>query len=218
MAKYKLLSQVASIVLIGSFNPAIFHPEWLLRHNLVSPDDNESAELEVVHNDISKFNLDWLSIEVLRNKFVAKTNDPSKFNPLRDLIISVFNILDHTPITQLGMNLNLNYTIENEDDWHKIGDTLAPKEIWNKSLPKRVGLMSLQVICDRDDDYDGNFNVTLQPTKLEKHGLTCIVNNHIEISEEIKKPATSNILSELWESSVDTARKLSETTIREIIE
>ena len=100
-------------MLVDSFNPAIFHPEWLVRHELVPADDVQGDTVEIVHQDISKFSFDWLDVDVLRHKFIARTNDPSKFYPLRDLLISIFKILDHTPLKQLGMNLIIDYEFQN---------------------------------------------------------------------------------------------------------
>ncbi len=91
MAAYKIVSKEASGVLVGSFNPAIFHPEWLVRHELVPADDIQGASVEIVHQDISKFSFEWLGVDVLRHKFIARTNDPSKFDPLRDLLITSLN-------------------------------------------------------------------------------------------------------------------------------
>ena len=70
MEPYTLETQEASIVLVGSFNPAIFHPEWLLRHELIPEDDIKAAKVEIVHQNISKFSLSWFNIEILNNRFV----------------------------------------------------------------------------------------------------------------------------------------------------
>jgi hypothetical protein len=80
MHNYSLQSESASIVLVGSFNPAIFHPEWLLRHSLISEDDNKGAKVEIVHSQLSKFSLEWLFIDVMNEKLIARTNDSSYFS------------------------------------------------------------------------------------------------------------------------------------------
>ena len=116
MSDMKLTKEESSIVLVGAFNPAIYHPEWFLRNGLVSEDDLSDQEIELVHNDLSRFSFAWLSVQVQSNKFIARTNDPSQFIPLRDLIVSVFSILEHTPITNLGMNYLATYTLTSEAD------------------------------------------------------------------------------------------------------
>ena len=94
----------ASIVVVGSFNPTIFSPDWLLRHGLISQAEMDDVNLEIIHRDVAKFSCGWLSIEVVFNRFTARTNDHSYFLPLKDLVVSVFSILNQTPVEQMGMN------------------------------------------------------------------------------------------------------------------
>ena len=218
MNNLKLIFEEASIVLVGSFNPAIFHPEWLLRNGLISDDDMKEQNVEIVHKDLTRFSLAWLAIQIQHDKFVARTNDPSQFIPLKDLMASIFDILEHTPISQLGMNYLANYILSNKDDWHKVGHTLAPKEIWNATLNKPVGMTSLSVQCPRDDDYCGNINVTIGPLKSKEFGINININNHIESSEEDELLNPSSILMKHWENAISHAKGISETTIKKAIE
>lgn len=39
----------SSIVVLGSFNPAIFHPLWFKINQLIRPEEADSAKLEVTH-------------------------------------------------------------------------------------------------------------------------------------------------------------------------
>lgn len=203
--------QEASIVLVGSFNPAIFHPAWLANHGLIPTVEAEGAKVDIVHKDVSSFSLEWLRIDVVHEKFIARTNDQSQFNPLRDLIMSVFRILEHTPIKQLGMNRQMHFSLENEETWHKIGHTLAPKEIWNKSL-SMPGLTSLSLESKRSDNFKGKINVRLEPSPRAKYGVFIDVNNHIELGDEIKS-SVPEILSEHWEEALDKAEKIAITTL-----
>lgn len=221
MQEYDFESEEASIVLVGSFNPAIFHPEWLLRHQLITQDDLKGAKIEIVHNDLSKFSLEWLGVDVLRNKFTVRTNDPSQFSPMKDLMISVFGILEHVPIAQLGMNSRRTYKIGKEEHWHKVGDVLAPKMIWEESLPKRVGLTSLTVQSPRPDSLKGSVNVSISPSRTNSFGVNFDVNNHVELEanqeDGERKYDVSMILAAHWDSSLALARKISETTLLKVL-
>ncbi|MDA3788837.1 MAG: hypothetical protein PF503_10140 [Desulfobacula sp.] len=218
MNNLKLASEEASIVLVGSFNPAIFHPEWLLRNGLISEDDMEKQEVEIVHKDLTRFSLAWLAIQIQHDKFVARTNDPSQFIPLKDLMASIFDILEHTPINKVGMNYSANYDLSNEDDWHKVGHTLAPKDIWNETLNDPVGMTSLSVQCPRNDDYCGEINVTIGPLKSKGFGINIDVNNHIDASGENEFLNPSDILMKHWDDAISHAKKIGETTIKKAIE
>lgn len=221
MEPYTLENQEASIVFVGSFNPAIFHPEWLLRHDLIPEDDKKAANVEIVHRDISKFNLEWFSVEIVSNRFVIRTNDPAKYMPLKDLMVSIFKILNHTPITQLGMNLSLTYKIDTEENWHKIGDTLAPKPIWENSLPKRVGMVSLKVQSPRTDSLNGYINVVVNSVRSDFYGVNLTINNHVELTSGLKNETGGNdaptILADNWEPALVLARKIGETTLAKVI-
>lgn len=208
MLNYSLESEGASIVLVGSFNPAIFHPEWLLRYKLISKDDHKGAKVEIVHNELSKFSLEWLSIDVLHEKFVARTDDSSYFDAIRDLMCSILKILEHMPINQMGMNIDLSYKINDEALWHKIGDNLVPKGYW-EALPERVGMKDVHVESPRPDDLKGFIRVKVTPIRGEYNGVHFGVNNHIEL----KGYNAYNVLSDNWERVINFSKDACEKTL-----
>jgi hypothetical protein len=212
MATLKHKAEEASIVLVGSFNPRIFHPEWFRRHDLISDHDLSDAVVELVHNELSKFSLGWCQIEVLHERFVSRTNDASRFDALRDLVISTFKILEHTPITTMGINRQMVYSMPSEDVWHHVGHKLAPKDIWQMSLPDPVGLVTLSVQSPRKDDLPGKINVSLK--SATENDIIIDINSHIDIPEDEAIPPT-NILSEHWNNTLDHALEIATTTINE---
>ncbi len=208
MPNFSLESEAANITLLGSFNPAIFHPEWLLRHGLISKDDHKGANVEIVHNQISKFSLEWLLIDVLHEKFIARTNDSSYFDAIRDLMCSILRILEHMPIKKMGMNLNLSFKINDEALWHKIGDNLVPKGCW-EALPDRVGMKGVHVESPRPDDLKGYIQVKVTPIEGEYNGVHFDVNNHIELEGD----NASDVLSDNWERVINFSKNACEKTL-----
>ena len=207
-------------MLVGNFNPAIFHPEWLLRHKLISEDDNKGANVEIVHNQVSKFNLEWVYIDVLHEKMIARTNDSSYFEPMRDLMLSVLKILEHMPITQMGINLELSYAVDSEEIWHQIGDALVPKKYW-RAMPERVGMKAVEVQSSRNDNLNGHLQVKVTPLGRDFLGVRFSVNNHIELSymdgeKEVKLKA-GEVLNSNWESLIRNSRQICEKTLKEAI-
>lgn len=83
------------IVILGDFNPAIFHPAWFAMQELVRPQEADAAEIQLVHPDATIFQIDWGRIHVMRERFQARTSQESYFEPLRDLVIGVFTLLSH---------------------------------------------------------------------------------------------------------------------------
>lgn len=208
----EFVDQEASIVLVGSFNPKIFHPQWFARNGVVPEVDLDGADVEIIHPEVAKFTFPWVSIEVLQNRFTARTKDVAHYSLLRDLVISTFSLLEHSPVRQLGMNLIMLYTAKDEDSWHKIGDTLAPKTVWEESLPERIGLLSLRVQSPRTDELPGKITVSVE--SRPENGVSISFNSHVDLGED---DSLHVILSEHWETTVDQGKKICETTIREAL-
>ena len=105
------LMQQASIVLVGSFNPKIFHPQWLIDKEIIGDYDFESATGDefVVSNDVTSYNLpDEILIQVLRNRLILKSFSFDSFITIGDMVSSIVKILPETPVYQMG----LNYTVD----------------------------------------------------------------------------------------------------------
>ncbi|HEY3393442.1 MAG TPA: hypothetical protein VGK58_12095, partial [Lacipirellulaceae bacterium] len=106
-----------TFVIVGSFNPAIFHPLWYAKNGLIPEDEANSASIEIVHNDATIFTTEWFTQQVTKERFVVESRDPTKINTLRDLVINTFAILEHTPLTKFGINSMRHYRMDNAEEW-----------------------------------------------------------------------------------------------------
>src|SRR5437867_1304432 len=93
-----------SIVLRGNFNPSIFQPAWLASHSLLRRQEADAAKINVIHPELTSFTAEWLILEVTKDRFGAATIHQAHAEPLRDLVLGVFTLLEHTPFTKMGMN------------------------------------------------------------------------------------------------------------------
>jgi hypothetical protein len=202
-----------SVVLVGSFNPAIFHAAWLARHGLVQDSEAEHAQIEVISPDVAIFNLNWVRLEVIHERFVARTNDETRFDPLRDLVVGTFQLLEHTPVSQLGLNRELWFEMPSEEPWHQIGDTLAPKEIWREDL-KNPGMKRLTIQAERSDDYPGYINITVQPTQPKV--VSFAINDHYELGEANGRRA-GQIIAARWDKSIAASKQLALSILHKTI-
>jgi hypothetical protein len=192
----------ASIVILGSFNPGIFHPIWFKVNNLIRSQEADNADLKVVVPDVAEFSVDWFSMNVLRDRFQIRTTDSAHFGPIKDLVLGAFHILEHTPVKQIGMNRDMHFNMESEENWHALGHLLAPKEHW-RDIMNQTGLTSITMEDPRSEPK-GHVRVKVEPSQRIHPGVYFNVNNHYVIEEDgIKKML--EILQERWEDDMSAA-------------
>ena len=206
-----------SVVFVGSFNPAIFQPAWLSSHGMIREGEAEKAKLEVVSPDVTSFKADWLGIQVTRDRFQAYTADPRFFEPLRDLVLSIFAILEHTPIRQMGINRDMHY-MSSIEQMNRFGDLIAPKEKWRKYFERPL-LETIVMIGKRPSSDAKVFRVTVQPSAHVKPGIYVGTNEHYDVEEsEDSTSVILNLLRSSWENCQRYARTIGDQLIAEVSE
>jgi len=196
--------QGASIVLIGDFNPKIFQPAWFASQDLIRNEEAKDAEIQIVHQALVDFSLEWLKVQVHQDRFSAGTHQRPYYAALKDLVVGTFRILRHTPIRMMGINCDYHFSTGSEERWHSLGHRLSPKEIWNKILEK-PGMRSLSIEGIRPDQHMGKILVRIEPSRRIQHGVFITVNDHYEIQEADSTLGCDNIidiLAESWDLSV----------------
>ena len=181
----------AAIVMIGSFNPAIFQPRWLGTQQLIRPEEAEKAKITIIHAEVADFSTEWFQLQVLQNRFQLASTDPRQYSPLRDLAAAIFAILPHTPVTALGLNRQFHFKMPSRDAWHAIGHLLAPKEPWHRIMDT-PGLRALMMEGRRKDAKGGTLHVKVEPSVSVEYGL------YIDINEEFKASGDSESDGAQW--------------------
>ena len=104
--------------------------------------------------------------------------------------------------------------IGDEAYWHKIGHTLAPKElVWNDVLEK-PGMETLVIKGVRGGEFPGEVNVTVAPSKHPKipRGLFINSNFHYAVPRnESGTPCSERVVRYMemeWKSALDQARRV----------
>jgi hypothetical protein len=209
------LSQV-SLVLVGNFNPTIFQPTWLVRHQLISGGAADAADITVIHPDITAFAIENLfTLQVERERFsVVRMVAP--YMPICDLVSRIFgDLLFHTPISKLGINFLTHFDAGSRSIRDKIGELLAPREPWGEwgklvssgEGAKQGGLQSLTMIQRNVSDRPAGWvSAKVEPSVRITGGQTGIymeVNDHYELLEPAQDArAIVSILQEKFDSSV----------------
>lgn len=216
-------SEGASIVLLGSFNPGIFQPAWFGAHELIKPEESESAKINVIHPEVSAFATDWFSIQVLKERFTVQASDPGHYSPLADLVLGLFQLLEHTPFDKMGLNRFLHFRMASEDEWHRVGDLLAPKEPW-RAILKKPGLRSLYMQDAPEETTSEGAGVKvvrfvrIEPSQAVHPGVFVEVNRHHETSGTDAARVLMKVLRDTWRPSLDEAQRVAEHLVTQASE
>jgi hypothetical protein len=207
MTTLKVQEDVASIVLVGNFNPAIFQPHWLASKGLIRESEADAAVIEVVHPDVAQFHAGWLDVIVTRDKFVASTSDPSHQAPLRDLVVGVFELLEHTPTTRLGLNLGVHADLGDDVHWHALGHAIAPKQPW-AGIVENPGMRALLVLGQSARGGPFRVMVRVEPSQKFAHSVFVDVNHELAIASSREQDPTIYFVEHIradWEETMGNA-------------
>jgi hypothetical protein len=171
----------AAIIMIGSFNPAIFQPRWMGTQQLIRSEEADSAKITTIQAELTDFSTEWFQLQVLQNRFHLMSADPRHYAPLRDLAAGVFAILPHTPVTVLAVARHFHFEMPSIDSWHAVGHLLAPKEPWHEIM-EAAGLRSILMQGRRKQVHGGTLHIKVEPSTKVEHGL------YVEVNEEFKAP------------------------------
>lgn len=185
-----------SIVLLGSFNPAIFHPAWFSCNGLIRSQEGENAKLDITHPEISSFSVDWFKLSVSLSRFAVETADSHHFEPLRDLVMGTFGLLEHTPASKMGLNRFMHFPMPNQDKWHAFGHLVAPKKPW-EGIMQKPGLRSL-LMEDIRKEPPGFLRVRIEPSAKVSTGVFIEVNNHYELESQTSLLGLMDVLKRSW--------------------
>ncbi|WP_449245312.1 hypothetical protein [Desulfobacca acetoxidans] len=203
----QIVIQGLSIVLLGDFNPKIFQPAWFAQENLIRAPEAEAADIKIINPEIVIFELEWLELQVTRDRCLFVTTQEAYYEVVRDLCLGTFKLLRHTPIQKMGINRNFHFRMNSVEEWHAFGHKVAPKELWTSVL-KTPGLASLTIQGMREDDLKGYIRVKVEPSKRAHPGIYIQVNDHYEVEEastSIGCEKIINIIESLWNKSKEKA-------------
>jgi hypothetical protein len=121
------------------------------------------------------------------------------------LVAGTFSLLEHTPLTALGLNLDLRYALESQDSWHAVGHSLAPKSYWDGIL-EDPGLMGVSMRGKRTDCEADRMDIRVQPVAGMKNGVLVGINQHYKIETPLRTSVSErnqeamHILQNDWNS------------------
>lgn len=147
MALFTYQQYESSIVIVGSFYPLQFTPQWFILNGLLPAEDEQSIAVEIIFKELTRFALPPISVEVTEDRLILRSSQKQYDYLIRDLAEGVCNLRPDITPTAIGLNVIQQIECLSNDFWHFIGDTLVPKTLWNKLIPDspRIGLQNLQL-------------------------------------------------------------------------
>ena len=202
-----------SIVVVGSFNPAIIQPFWLAQKKLIREQEAQNAEIDMIHTGIARFKLEWCEFEILNDRFEIKSTQQHMFSAMRDLIISIFNILKETPVQAYGINHVLYYAFPDQKRYYDIGVRLGTLNNWDGILTD-PRMFSVEIgEMKRNDGKDGSYRIRVQPSDIKLplgFGIMVAINDHIQFKENKNGKEFASSITETFDSSGQRSKSLPE--------
>lgn len=201
----------ASVVLVGSFAPRRYSAHWLLQNNLIGEVDFEQIttnENYVCTQHLSQMECTAFHLQVTSTRIQIICG--AVLTPVvNDLAKSLLSLMGDAVVDSAGINFFSHFQIQSEDEYHRIGDVLAPKPIWQKLFPDpgwSAGLADLAVKISfaprGETDATGNgFTVRVQPSaKIEKNGVMLTFNHHVNFPKESSQvEAALEFFDQAWD-------------------
>lgn len=202
----------AGVIILGNFNPAIIHPEWLDRNQVLPPTEvrDIAEEKEVVEKDLkgikvrfiasnifvssaeTRLSLPSYRINVTPDKFDAMALKREKYKELCEFVASTFKILEHTPVKAMGINFisSLKFSEHARDLMHRYF-CAEPKAL--------TSIFGERYLIDSTVRYDyKDFKVTVRlGLKEKKDEIDIDFNYHIGLNE---KEGTKELIENLLEN------------------
>lgn len=212
MAEYWNEIEAQVLVLLGNFNPAIIQPAWLAHYGLIRQEESDNAKIEIIRPEISIFSVGSVRLITQTETFQIETSAVEEGPTIKDLAIGIFGILEHTPLTSLGINRDMHFKIAKESTWHKAGHRLVPKDLWG-NIMEEPGTRSITVE-DNTSKKHGRLKVRVEPSTKTIPGIYIGTNLHFSVD----RPAILAVLEEFWDKSQVEARKAADTIMKFCVE
>ena len=183
---------VASIVILGTFQASWITPASLAAEGLLGKDEALSARTPLLTPDLSIFDAAWLHAEITNNRVLFSTAEPAESIRLCDIANGVLALSPAPPVSAVGLNRNVHFQVASIKEWHAIGDKLVPKADWEDilSLP---GTRALVLMGTRTDNFVGHVQITIEPSFKLGPGVFGVYmehNDHYVLKEAAGQPAS----------------------------
>lgn len=218
MAPLRIHAEFTVASLLGSFNPRIFERLWFAQNGLVPAEEAEQAEMQMIDRDFCRLHFGWAELVVVENRLQLRTTPETVADAqVRDLLVGMLKLLPHTPIERGSIHHRADIAIATEEEWHAVGDALAPKELWDGIL-EQPGMFDFAMLGKRPDDLEGAVKVRIQPSQSVEPGVFINVNDEFLISEaDGGVTEAAEVIETLWPAAERRASEIREQLLTRLV-
>lgn len=212
-----------SVVLLGNFNPLMYHPTWFAKNGIISDEDanniisDKDAKL-ILSPGLTIFQTSNLQFNISPDRFTVE----SKKEPLilvKDAVLKSFEKLLSLTIKAMGVNYSSHIELESNHQKQLFADRLTPKNHWTTLLEDEVDgddrLSGLTKLTMKKVTDFGMINFNLEPSNRLSIGVYTVCNHHFKMPEDSEFAEDA---MQLLEKNFDLAKEKTNSIILEIFE
>lgn len=198
----------------GHLNPLLFVPTWFLREGLLRKEEVESAEAtKSADSSFLAFNAGDFSLVVSLDSLEIFTNSDGLEPVIRDLMLNVFTLLRHTPLSTLTISRSAHLA-------HSIGSDITPS--WSDLVPLapfepilgKAAIMDISAQGAAGPIPEGSrVTLSMQPSRVQ--GATLFIECKYSYGlPSDDRTSSADVLLDLLKNAMETTKYHSESTFR----
>lgn len=217
----KRLINGSSVVAVGAFMPRLLTPIWLAQREILAEEDLQSADINIIGNDVTRISLPWLSLYCDKERLSVEVMQEPLVRA-QDIASGILGNIAEYPTAMLGINRHIHLAAPDEQVWHRLGDLVTPKEPWGRFAiedgVRRAGMRSLTMERGRHKP-PGFMRVTIEPSGRITHGVYFGTNDHYDLQVD-GQPSTAretvDVIHNRWDQSVQEVDDLIESLLGQV--
>jgi len=189
-----------SVVLAGRFERTDFEAEKLVSDGILTAQEGHDARpYRKTISTGSGFRVDSITLFATPSKLNLETNDLSRGDRLRDLVLGILHHATGTPSQACGITYEFCFVLPHDQARDEVIFRQAPAhERWNGVL-EHPTVRQLSISGQRWGEFAGQNNVTIRPSRLRDHGLVVAANYHFPMPKGRDKQELSKLAAEFLE-------------------
>lgn len=190
----------AIIIFEGSINPAIITTRWLAAVDLVDPTEADAAHVRFMDADFSRFDVSHFRVEARRDRLtVGSTKSLETFDPIKDFVEGIFEVLIHTPITAVSLNRLVHMVVRN--GWASLSRQLLDADSWASVLMEPS--LSRMTLSGKGWSDHAQVEVTIEESQYLSEAIYVVATDRTDLLQDaansVGAEAALTTLRERWQ-------------------